>query len=145
MDLESFQLYIIVEFFSKCWNNPFTYLLDFIIGFVFKNHFCFMQRLPFTFDTSPKLNIDRPKKMTIFKKYKYESKSDYEIHRNFHFFYWLWWSNDFKNCELKNRNRSHTCKNNPIWCSRQSFGWFLHKWGGLNFQSTILWINILVW
>ena len=32
---------------------------------------------------------------------------------------------------------SRTCKNNSMWRHRRSFGLFLHKWGGLDFQSTI--------
>ena len=40
-------------------------------------------------------------------------------------------------CWIKNLNRSHKFKNNPLHGNRRSFGLFLHKWGGLDFQSNI--------
>ena len=46
--------------FFKCWKNNKNYLLDFILGFVFKNYLFLMQ---FPFGTSPKLKITRPKKI----------------------------------------------------------------------------------
>ena len=43
---------------------------------------------------------------------------------------WLqkWW--------IENPHQSHVCKNNTIRCYWRSFRMFLHKWGGVDFQST---------
>ena len=73
-----------------------------------------------------------------------------DFHYNFTLLYLyhscaLYWGNPMtsKMLDWKIRPDLMLVKNNPIHRHRQSFGLFLHKWGGLDFQSKFFWVFAL--